>query len=68
MSSDLPEGDGAAGGDILDPSAGGRVSGQAAQQPPRERLARQVGLALPGAELAEPRRGHDTLQREGGKA
>jgi hypothetical protein len=68
MSSDLPEGNGAAGGDIFDPGAGGRVGGQAAQQPARERLARQVGLPLPGAELAEPRRGHDTLHTGGGKA
>ena len=61
MSPDLPEGERAAGGDVLDPGAGGRVGLHAAQQPAREGLARQVRLALPRAELAEPRRGHDTL-------
>ena len=64
MTPDLSEGEGAAGGDILDPGAGGRVGGQAAQQPPGEGLPRQVGLSLPGAELAEPRRGHNALKQK----
>ena len=45
----------------LEPGAGRRLTGQAAQQPAGEGQPRQVRLPLPGAELAKPRGGHDTL-------